>query len=129
MDPTQIQGAFEKVWETWLKTVDDSVGTLTKSPAYLQGMGRFMEGAFGARALWNQAIEKGLAEARLASKDDVEKLGVQLHAIEAKLNEVLLRQDEERAVCARQAAAASRREAAEAPEIPGEPAKKPPRKR
>lgn len=138
MDTTQIQGAFDKAWETWLKTVDDTFGSLSKSPAYVQGMGRLMEGAFGAKAFWNQAVEKALAEARLASKDDIDKLGAQIHAVEAKLNEVLLRLDEATAAQARQAAAPRRQVPAD-PAVPAEapagadavpePARKAPRKR
>ena len=85
---------YQKAWTSWLDAVDSGFDLFLKSPVFVLGAGKLMDGSNRLRTKRVESAEKFLAETRVASKDDVDRLGADAHKLEAKLNEVLLRLDE-----------------------------------
>lgn len=95
-DPTAaLVQMTEKAWTAWLDAIDSGVDVVLKSPVFVWGVGRGLGLRDQARARRDATLEKALAEARVASKGDVERLAADVHRLEAKLNELLLRQEEQ----------------------------------
>lgn len=95
-DPTAaLVQMTEKAWTAWLDAIDSGLDVVLKSPVFVWGVGRALDGRHRVRAKRDEAVEKALSEARLASKGDVERLAADVHRLEAKLNELLLRQEEQ----------------------------------
>jgi len=126
-DPTAaLVQMTEKAWTAWLDALDSGVDVVLKSPLFVWGMGRTLGARDQARARRDEALEKALGEARLASKGDLERLAADVHRLEAKLNEVLLRQEEQAAskeASAAPQAVAEPRPVVQAPAVPEPPAK------
>jgi len=90
----EVMEAADRFWGAWFKAVDQCFDLFLKSPAFVQGAGKAVCAGSTARARWIAAVESLLGEFRLASKDDVDRIAAGQHALEGKLNEVLLRMDE-----------------------------------
>ena len=86
---------YQKAWTSWLDAVDSGFDLFLKSPVFVLGAGKLIEGSNRLRTKRVESAEKFLAETRVASKDDVDRLAADTHKLEAKLNEVLLRLDEQ----------------------------------
>jgi len=90
-DPTAaLVQMTEKAWTAWLDAFDSGLDVVLKSPAFVWGVGRGLDLRHKVRARRDEAAEKALAEARVASKGDLERLAADVHRLDAKLNEVLL---------------------------------------
>ncbi len=90
MELKPVQDAYETLFNEWLKGWDNWFAVFTKSPSFLAASGKAMGAGFNAKAKWTELIEGVLREARVASKDDVERLGASVHELEGKVNEILL---------------------------------------
>jgi hypothetical protein len=87
-----------KLWTRWLDWVDASFSLVLESPPWVIGMGKIAGIRHRIDAGRREQIEGLLAKARVASKDDVGRLGAQIHQLEARLNELLIQAEEQRAV-------------------------------
>ena len=92
---TPITKFYQQAWTRWLDAVDSGFDLFLKSPAFVLGMGKLSEGSSRLQAKRAQVAERVLAESRVASKDDVDRLAADAHRLEGKLNELLLRHDEQ----------------------------------
>jgi hypothetical protein len=93
-----MQAAMDGMWGAWLKAVDETFEPLTKSPEWVRATMRWFEGMVGSRTAWNELLEKTLTEARLASKDDVDRIVAEVRAVEARLSSLGERLDALQAV-------------------------------
>ena len=95
-DPTAaLVQMTEKAWTAWLDALDSGLDVVLKSPLFVWGVGRSLDLRHKVRAKRDEAAEKALSETRLASKGDLERMAADAHRLEAKVNEVLLRLEEQ----------------------------------
>lgn len=101
-----------KLWTRWLDWVDASFNVVLESPPWITGMGKAVALQHRFDAARDQRVEGLLAKARVASKDDVGRLGAQIHQLEARLNELMLQAEEQRTAAPKKPAPKKARKAA-----------------
>lgn len=86
----EILNYFEKTFDLYLKMLEISSDFVLKSPFFLLSVGKLFTGFNIVKSKQNEFIEKLLSQLHIASKDDIDKILVNIHNLEGKINEVML---------------------------------------